>query len=116
MVIVMKKVLIVISSLVVSLLAMIPINNSYSKDVNPWMSKVSGDTRIIDMSIPGTHDSGATHSLFDVAGKLKVGTNTIVIKTYDSPAYADRKENNHIGYGAAFPLRPHGFTGDIKIG
>ena len=71
MVIVMKKVLIVISSLVVSLLAMIPINNSYSKDVNPWMSKVSDDTRIIDMSIPGTHDSGATHSLFDVAGKCQ---------------------------------------------
>ena len=71
MVIAMKKVLIVISSLVVSLLAMIPINNSYSKDVNPWMSKVSDDTRIIDMSIPGTHDSGATHSLFDVAGKCQ---------------------------------------------
>ena len=67
----MKKVLIVISSLVVSLLAMIPINNSYSRDVNPWMSKVNDDTRIIDMSIPGTHDSGATHSLFDVAGKCQ---------------------------------------------
>ena len=67
----MKKILIVLSTLILSLLAMIPINNSYSKDVNPWMSKVSDDTRIIDMSIPGTHDAGATHSLFDVAGKCQ---------------------------------------------
>ena len=58
------------SSLIISLLAMIPINNSYSKE-EPWMKKVSDDTKLIDMSIPGTHDSGATHSIFDVSGKCQ---------------------------------------------
>ena len=60
--------IILIQTLVISLLSMIPINRSYSKDVETWMSKVNDDTRLIDMSIPGTHDSGATHSIFDVAG------------------------------------------------
>lgn len=63
--------IILISTLVISLLSMIPINRSYSKDVELWMSNVNDDTRIIDMSIPGTHDSGATHSIFDVAGKCQ---------------------------------------------
>ena len=59
-------------TLCLSLLGMIPINRNYSKDSNvEWMSKVNDDTRLIDMSIPGTHDSGATHSIFDVAGKCQ---------------------------------------------
>ena len=75
-----------------------------------------GDATLLEINGQSCNFALGPNALFDVAGKLKVGTNTIVIKTYDSPAYADRKENNHIGYGAAFPLRPHGFTGDIKIG
>ena len=35
------------------------------------MSEVDDDMLITDLSIPGTHDSGATHSLFDVAGKCQ---------------------------------------------
>ena len=62
--------IITISSIMVSLLAMAPINRSYINE-EPWMKNVSDDTRLIDMSIPGTHDSGATHSLFDVAGKCQ---------------------------------------------
>ena len=62
--------IIAVSSLIISLLAMIPINNNYSKE-EPWMKKVSDDTKLIDMSIPGTHDSGATHSIFDVSGKCQ---------------------------------------------
>ena len=56
------------------------------------------------------------NALFNISGKLKSGTNTIVIKTFDTPSYVDRKGCDHIGYGAAFPLRAHGFTGDIQIG
>ena len=63
---------ILIPSLALSLLGMIPINRNYSKDSNvEWMSGINDDTRLIDMSIPGTHDSGATHSIFDVAGKCQ---------------------------------------------
>ena len=62
--------IVAVSSLIISLLAMIPINNSYSKE-EPWMKKVSDDTKLIDMSIPGTHDSGATHSIFDVSGRCQ---------------------------------------------
>jgi hypothetical protein len=48
---------------------MIPIHKNYR--VNPWMENVSDDRLITTMSIPGTHDSGATHSIFDVASKCQ---------------------------------------------
>ena len=64
--------IVLIPALLLSLLSMIPINKNYSNDSNvEWMSNVNDDTRLIDMSIPGTHDSGATHSIFDVAGKCQ---------------------------------------------
>ena len=60
---------VIIVSLIMSIFAFLPINKSYK--VDPWMSKVSDNTKIKDLSIPGTHDSGAMHSLFDVAGKCQ---------------------------------------------
>ena len=66
-----KLSIIVIPTLLLSLFAMMPINKSYKNDKALWMSKVSDDTRLIDLSIPGTHDSGATHSIFDVSGKCQ---------------------------------------------
>ena len=60
---------VIIVSLIMSIFAFLPINKSYKAD--PWMSKVSDSTKIKDLSIPGTHDSGAMHSLFDVAGKCQ---------------------------------------------
>ena len=55
--------------IIISIFAMIPIQKNYR--VNPWMKNVSEDRLITTMSIPGTHDSGATHSIFDVAGKCQ---------------------------------------------
>lgn len=55
--------------IIISIFAMIPIQKNYR--VNPWMKNVSDDRLITSMSIPGTHDSGATHSIFDVAGKCQ---------------------------------------------
>ena len=55
--------------LIISIFAMIPIHKNYR--VNPWMENVSDDRLITTLSIPGTHDSGATHSIFDVAGKCQ---------------------------------------------
>ena len=67
-----KKIIITCSlAIIFSLFAMMPINKSYKSNVDVWMSKVSDETRLIEMSIPGSHDSGATHSIFDVAGKCQ---------------------------------------------
>ncbi|MBE6368074.1 MAG: hypothetical protein E7052_09245 [Lentisphaerae bacterium] len=53
---------------------------------------------------------------FDISKALQPGKNTLQIHTWDSPAYADREGDKSIGYGSGYPLRPHGFTGDILIG
>lgn len=62
-------ILVLTLSIVISIFAMVPINKNYK--VDPWMQKVNDDRLITTMSIPGTHDSGATHSIFDVAGKCQ---------------------------------------------
>jgi hypothetical protein len=54
--------------------------------------------------------------IFNVNGVIKAGTNTLEIKTFDSPAYADRKDDKWIGWGSGFPLRAHGFVGKIMLG
>ena len=66
-----RKIVVLIASLFVTLLAVAPINRSYRVNVDAWMSNVKDDMKLIDMSIPGSHDSGATHSIFDVAGKCQ---------------------------------------------
>ena len=62
--------IILASVLIVSLFAFIPFQRSDRHNV-AWMKQVDDNTKIAEMSIPGTHDSGATHSLFDVAGKCQ---------------------------------------------
>ncbi len=71
-----KKTLIlgVVTVLVVAIsaiCALIPVTKSHARKANAWLSEISDSTKICDLSIPGTHDSGATHSIFDVAGKCQ---------------------------------------------
>lgn len=66
-----KGIIFLIGVLIISLFSMIPLNTYSKKDVMPWMSYIHDDTKISDISIPGTHDSGATHSIFDVSGKCQ---------------------------------------------
>ena len=66
-----KGIIFFIGVLIISLFSMIPLNTYSKKDVMPWMSYIHDDTKISDISIPGTHDSGATHSIFDVSGKCQ---------------------------------------------
>ena len=66
-----KGIIFLIGVMLVSLLSMIPINTFNKKNVVPWMSYIHDDTKIKEISIPGTHDSGATHSIFDVSGKCQ---------------------------------------------
>ena len=54
-----------------SLLAFIPINGVFKSNLTNWMSNVDDQKEIRTLSIPGTHDSGATHSIGDVAGKCQ---------------------------------------------
>ena len=70
-------------SLCISIIAMVPISKYHDLEGINWMENVKDYTKLTDLSIPGTHDSGATHSIFDIAGKcqdlnikqqLKVGT------------------------------------------
>ena len=71
----MKKLLcsggIILGSLMLSTFAMIPMNYQFEGDLTNWMKKIDDNTLINDISLPGTHDSGATHSIFDVAGKCQ---------------------------------------------
>ena len=66
-----KGIIFLIGVLIISLFSMIPLNTYSNKDVMPWMSYIHDDTKISDISIPGTHESGATHSIFDVSGKCQ---------------------------------------------
>lgn len=63
------KISIVICMILITLLAFIPINKNY-KPVT-WMKNINDNTLITEMAIPGSHDSGATRSLFDVSGKCQ---------------------------------------------
>lgn len=70
-----KKYLSVIGTMVIiavlSILALVPIGRVKETDATRWMSFIDDSKKIIEMSIPGTHDSGALHSIADVAGKCQ---------------------------------------------
>ncbi len=54
----------------VAALATVPIEGA-RLDASSWMEGLDDGARISELSIPGTHDSGATHSIADVAGKCQ---------------------------------------------
>ena len=54
-----------------SILALVPITKNKDEEAMTWMSKVNDEVNITELSIPGTHDSGATRSIFDVSGKCQ---------------------------------------------
>ena len=64
-------VIMIVSTLVISLIAFVPIERNYDEISINWMSRVSDETNVLDLSLPGTHDSGALHSIADVAGKCQ---------------------------------------------
>ena len=54
-----------------SIFAFVPINNVSESNLTNWMSEVDDSYHVRELSIPGTHDSAATHSIADVAGKCQ---------------------------------------------
>ena len=55
----------------IAFLAMAPLESPKTNTGVRWMSALEDDRAINELSIPGTHDSGATHSIADVAGKCQ---------------------------------------------
>ena len=55
---------------VLSVLAVIPLQRAKSNR-SDWMANLDDSTPLNALSIPGTHDSGALHSIADVSGKCQ---------------------------------------------
>ena len=56
---------------VLSVLSVAPLEHVGANDSSRWMQRLEDDRLIAELSIPGSHDSGATHSIADVAGKCQ---------------------------------------------
>jgi 1-phosphatidylinositol phosphodiesterase len=62
---------IILLALIISIFAMVPIDKSHDAYSKNWLKNVDDNAKITEVSLPGTHDSGATHSIADVAGKCQ---------------------------------------------
>lgn len=51
--------------------ALVPVEKRHEPSSERWMKGLNDSAYLCDLSIPGTHDSGATHSIFDVSGKCQ---------------------------------------------
>ena len=68
-----KQILFIACSLLVcllSLFAVMPIQWA-GIDESRWMTSLDDNTEVNGLAIPGTHDSGATHSIADLSGKCQ---------------------------------------------
>lgn len=63
------KICLVVLVSLIAVFALVPINKNY--DSVAWMKDVKDEVKITELSIPGTHDSGAMHSFLDVSGKCQ---------------------------------------------
>ena len=62
---------VILLALIISIFAMVPIDKSHDVYSKNWLKNVDDNAKITEVSLPGTHDSGATHSIADVAGKCQ---------------------------------------------
>lgn len=61
----------VILIFIIAYFSVAPLEEAEVGDGRRWMAALDDSTPINQLSIPGTHDSGATHSIGDVAGKCQ---------------------------------------------
>ena len=61
----------IVCTILCALFAMIPIQTNNANYPVSWMINLPDNAKIETLSIPGTHDSGALHSIFDVSGKCQ---------------------------------------------
>lgn len=57
-------------SVVLTLVAVLPMQSG-EVDRSDWMAALDDNTRLNSLTIPGTHDSGALHSLAEISGKCQ---------------------------------------------
>ncbi len=66
------NIVLILAVVLISLFAFLPINKgSFPSISSEWMKYVEDNTKLTELSIPGSHDSGARHSIADVAGKCQ---------------------------------------------
>ncbi len=58
-------------TIVSSIFAMVPMSKINNKNNKNWLKNLDDNTSILKLSIPGSHDSGATHSIGDISGKCQ---------------------------------------------
>lgn len=63
-----KNLIQLIITISIAIVAIVPMK---VQDTSIWMKNVDNDTKVTDLIIPGSHDSGALHSIGDVAGKCQ---------------------------------------------
>ena len=62
-------------TLILALAAFLPLDSiAAGNEGKDWMAKIDDGTEISRLSIPGSHDSGALHSIADVSGKCQTLT------------------------------------------
>ena len=70
----MKKIIkygaLVLLSVVLTLVAVLPMQSGEA-DRSDWMAKLDDNASLNSLTIPGTHDSGALHSLAEISGKCQ---------------------------------------------
>ena len=65
------KIISVVLIFIIAFFAISPLEEAQSGDGKRWMAGLDDNTQINQLSIPGSHDSGATHSIGDLAGKCQ---------------------------------------------
>ena len=67
---IIKYVALMLASVVLTLLAVIPMQKADS-DRSDWMAQLNDDATLKSLTIPGTHDSGALHSIAEISSKCQ---------------------------------------------
>lgn len=60
----------ILLSIILTLVAVLPMQSG-SSDRSSWMAELDDEAKLNSLTIPGTHDSGALHSLAEVSGKCQ---------------------------------------------
>ena len=64
------RVAMLLASVMLALFAVVPLQTG-AADRSDWMAALDDEARLNALTLPGTHDSGALHSIADVAGKCQ---------------------------------------------
>ena len=70
---IIKHLSLILLSIILTLVAVLPMQNGKA-DRSDWMADLEDDASLNSLTIPGTHDSGALHSIADISGKCQTLT------------------------------------------